>query len=99
MSVKRIVPNIQTDRLDASQEFYSGLLGLRVVMNMGWIITFESPTSPHAQLSVIEKDPSGVHPDLTVEVDDVDEVYTRMLARGVQIVYPPTDEPWGVRRF
>jgi predicted enzyme related to lactoylglutathione lyase len=99
MSVKRIVPNIKTDHLDASQEFYGGLLGFSTAMNLGWIMTFESLANPQAQLSVIAKDPSGLHPDLTVEVDNVDEVYTRALARGVQIVYPPTNEPWGVRRF
>ena len=36
---------------------------------------------------------------MTVEVADVDAVYTRARERGVEIVYPLTDEPWGVRRF
>ena len=36
---------------------------------------------------------------LTVEVGDVDAVYAEAVSGGYQIVYPLTDEPWGVRRF
>jgi uncharacterized glyoxalase superfamily protein PhnB len=32
-------------------------------------------------------------------VADVEGVYAKAVARGLQIVYPLTDEPWGVRRF
>jgi lactoylglutathione lyase len=38
-------------------------------------------------------------PDLSIEVDDVDEVYAGAVAAGFEIVYAITDEPWGVRRF
>lgn len=38
-------------------------------------------------------------PDLSIEVDDVDEVHDRAKALGVAIVHDMTDEPWGVRRF
>jgi uncharacterized glyoxalase superfamily protein PhnB len=30
---------------------------------------------------------------------DVDEAYAEAQRRGYEIVHPPTDEPWGVRRF
>lgn len=42
---------------------------------------------------------SGVWPDLTVEVGDVDAVHAVAVDRGENIVYPITDESWGVRRF
>jgi uncharacterized glyoxalase superfamily protein PhnB len=32
-------------------------------------------------------------------VDDVDEVHARAVAAGADIVYPLTDEEWGLRRF
>ena len=38
-------------------------------------------------------------PNVTVEVDDVDALYAEAMRRGLAIVYPLTDEPWGVRRF
>jgi uncharacterized glyoxalase superfamily protein PhnB len=36
---------------------------------------------------------------MSVEVDDVDAVHVKALARGIEILHPLTDEPWGVRRF
>lgn len=38
-------------------------------------------------------------PDLSIEVDDVDAVYSRARQLGHEITYELTDEPWGVRRF
>jgi uncharacterized glyoxalase superfamily protein PhnB len=33
-----------------------------------------------------------VHPDVSIEVDDVDAVYGRAVTAGAEIVYPLTDE-------
>lgn len=38
-------------------------------------------------------------PNLSIEVVDVDQVHATAVTLGLQIVYPLTDEPWGVRRF
>jgi hypothetical protein len=43
MHVRRIVPDISSERRDESREFYSGFLGLDVAMDLGWIMTFVSP--------------------------------------------------------
>ncbi len=40
-----------------------------------------------------------VHPDVSIEVDDVDAVYERAVAAGAEVVYPLTDEEWGLRRL
>lgn len=37
-----------------------------------------------------------VHPDVSIEVDDV---HARAVAAGAEIVNPVTDEEWGLRRF
>jgi hypothetical protein len=34
MSISRVVPNIASDKLDASRDFYAGLLGFQVAMDM-----------------------------------------------------------------
>src|SRR5262249_54519592 len=100
MSIRRVVPNIASERLDESREFYVGFLGLEMAMNMGWVMTFVSPTNPTAQITVVRrKESSEPHADVSVEVLDVDAVHKRALDRGLDIVYPLTDEPWGVRRF
>jgi catechol 2,3-dioxygenase-like lactoylglutathione lyase family enzyme len=100
MSIRRVVPNIASDKPDASRDFYTGLLGLQVAMDLGWILAFVSPTNPTAQLSVVREDATApVVAQLTVEVADVDAVHAEAVRRGVELVYPLTEEPWGVRRF
>jgi predicted enzyme related to lactoylglutathione lyase len=100
MNVSRIVPNINSTDPAASKPFYEDVLGLRVAMDMGWIITFASPAHPTAQVSVVASDTRNEpHPDISVEVADVDACHASARARGYAIVYPLTHEPWGVRRF
>jgi len=86
MSIKRVVPNIASDKPDASRDFYAGLLGFQVAMDLGWILTLVSPTNPTAQLSVVRQDATApVIPQLTVEVADVDAVHAQAVRRGVAI--------------
>jgi catechol 2,3-dioxygenase-like lactoylglutathione lyase family enzyme len=100
MSIRRVVPNIASDKPDACRDFYAGLLGFQVAMDMGWILTFVSPSNPTAQVSVLREDASApVAPQITVEVADVDAIHAEAVRRGLEIVRPLTDEPWGVRRF
>jgi catechol 2,3-dioxygenase-like lactoylglutathione lyase family enzyme len=100
MAVRRIVANIASDRLDAAKAFYGELLGLRVVMDLGWIVTFAGDGQMQPQVSVAAEGGSGTAvPDLSIEVDDVDAMHGRALAMGLAIEYGPATEPWGVRRF
>ncbi|HEY3140207.1 MAG TPA: VOC family protein [Acidimicrobiales bacterium] len=100
MTIKRVVPDIRCDDFAASRDFYVGVLGFEVGMDMDWVLTFVSPRNPAAQVTLISKDASApVDPQMSVEVEDVDAVHAEALRRGVEIVHPLTDEPWGVRRF
>lgn len=100
MGIRRIVPDIQTDRMDESRAFYTGVLGMRQAMDLGWIVGFVSPTNDTAQLQVLTEDATApVTPQVTVEVDDVEGAWQRARDTGCQIVHPLTTEPWGVRRF
>jgi catechol 2,3-dioxygenase-like lactoylglutathione lyase family enzyme len=101
MAVKRIVANIATSQVDAARTFYGDVLGLDVVMDLGWILTFaaqDAATAP--QISIATEGGSGTPvPDLSIEVDNLDDVHHRVLAAGLPIEYGPTQEPWGVARF
>lgn len=102
MTIRRVVPNIASDRLEESRRFYTDFLGFQVAMDMGWIVTLASPSNPTAQISLGQRPESAPpHPpmSLTIEVADVDAVHAAAVARGIPIIYPLTDEPWGVRRF
>ncbi|MGW0813764.1 VOC family protein [Streptomyces viridiviolaceus] len=102
MTVRRIVPNIQVESEEqrgAGHDFY-GLLGFEEVMNLGWVTTLASPANPTAQVSFLTEERTGpVVPDLSVEVEDVDAVYARVVASGAEVVRELRDEEWGVRRF
>jgi catechol 2,3-dioxygenase-like lactoylglutathione lyase family enzyme len=101
MTIQRTVPNIPSTCPQQSREFYADFLGFEVVMEKDEIITFASPSHPMVQLSVVRDDPSSTvpHPSVSIEVTDVDRVYAKAIAPGLTIVYPLTDEAWGVRRF
>jgi catechol 2,3-dioxygenase-like lactoylglutathione lyase family enzyme len=99
MSIRRVVPDIVTESMAESREFY-GRLGFEEVMDLGWVITLASPANPTAQITLMTPDDSAaVHPDLSVEVADVDAVHAALVAEGAEIVHPLRDEEWGVRRF
>lgn len=36
---------------------------------------------------------------MSIWVDDVDEIHRHCLEAGLEITWPPTDEPWGVREM
>lgn len=100
MAVRRIVANLQADNPEAARAFYGELLALDVVMDHGWILTFAAKGAMTPQLSVASQGGAGTPvPTLSVEVDDVDDVYRRAKSAGCEIVYDLVDEPWGVRRF
>ena len=100
MSIRRVVPDIKSQNLAESRAFYVDFLGLELAMDMGFIVTFVSPSNPTAQISILRDDGGSTPlPDVSVEVADVDHVHQRAVERGLEIVYPLTDEPWGVRRF
>ena len=100
MKVLRIVSNIATPDPSLAQRFYGELLGLELLMDFGWIATYGSKQKMSVQLSVASEGGSGTQtPDLSIEVDDLDQALERMRRAGVAIEYGPADEPWGVRRF
>ncbi|ACL59823.1 VOC family protein [Methylobacterium nodulans] len=100
MAVRRIVANVAAERIDAAKAFYGDALGMSVVMDLGWIMTFAAEGSVAPQVSVATEGGSGTPvPDLSVEVDDLTEVHRRMQAAGFSIEYGPVAEPWGVTRF
>jgi catechol 2,3-dioxygenase-like lactoylglutathione lyase family enzyme len=100
MAVRRIVANIATPDPRKAHRFYGEVLGLEIVMDHGWIVTFADEGQSAPQVSFASEGGSGTPvPDLSVEVDDVDDVYRHAVAAGFEITYAITDEPWGVRRF
>lgn len=100
MAVKRVVANIATPDPSRAAAFYTGLLDMPVVMDHGWIVTHGGHGNALAQISFASEGGGGAPvPDLSIEVDDLQQVLDRMHAAGIALEYGPADEPWGVRRF
>lgn len=100
MTVKRIVPDIHMPKPAEAKAFYRDILGLKVVMDQGWILTFASEEGTSPQISFASEGGSGTPvPDFSIEVGDVDQVYAKAKAAGYEITYEICDEPWQVRRF
>lgn len=100
MAVRRIVANIAAREPRAARAFYADVLGLDIVMDHGWIVTFASEGAARPQVSFASEGGSGTPvPDLSIEVDDIDEIHRRVVVAGFAIIYGPAEEPWGVRRF
>lgn len=98
MDVHRIVPNLTVTDLPRAVAEHTAALGLRVLMDHGWIVTLGDDEGH--QLSLITRDATAsVAPDVSVFVDDVRAALARVESAGLEIVHPLTDEPWGVTRF
>src|SRR5262245_16594292 len=52
------------------------------------------------ELSVASEGGSGTTvPDISIEVDDLEEALARIKKAKIPVEYGPKTEPWGVRRF
>ncbi len=100
MTVKRIVANIGTDDIARAKAFYGEILDMDVAMDLGWIVTFATDAHTTPQLSVAAEGGSGTPvPDLSIEVDNFDEIHARITAQDIPVEYGPAIEPWGVKRL
>jgi catechol 2,3-dioxygenase-like lactoylglutathione lyase family enzyme len=99
MTVRRVMPDLTVSDIEAARDAYVRVLGLREVMNHGWIVTLADEDLRH-QVSLMTKDATApVNPNASIEVDDVDAAHQAAIDAGLQIVHPLSDEEWGVRRF
>lgn len=98
MHLNRAVPVLSVPDVPRAVSVFRDVLGLDVVMDLGWVATLGSVDGP--QISVMHEDATAAcNPDLSLDVEDVDLALERALELGLEIVHPITDEPWGVRRF
>ncbi len=101
MAVSRIVPYPSGKDVPASREFYVGVLGLEVAMEDP-VLCLSSPANPSAEVILSPPGFEDPQPSFGVDVGDpaaVDAAHDEAVRRGLRIVYPLTDESWGVRRF
>lgn len=100
---------IVTEKLLETKEFYTNYLGFGVTLENEFYILMHTPNRESEISFLLPNHPSqqplfqkpfqgnGVY--LTIEVDNVDEVYSGLIEKGVTIEIEIRDEPWGDRHF
>ncbi|STC95221.1 VOC family protein [Chryseobacterium carnipullorum] len=77
--VKRIVASIKSDDLSRADHFYHDILDLNLLMNHGWIKTFGNYEEAKFQVSFASQGGNDTEvPLLSIEVDNVDELYDQI---------------------
>lgn len=102
MEFRRITPDISSNKIEESKAFYCGFVGLKLAMDLEWILTFMSESNPTAQINILrseKQDIDNLNVAISFESSDVDGLYEKALAENVEIVYPLKVEDWGVKRF
>ncbi len=100
---------IITTRLAESKAFYQDHLGFGITFENDFYLLMHTPDGTPAisfllpdhpsQQPVFHKAFQGEGMYLTIEVDDVDTLYTKIKESGVPIAIDIRDEPWGDRHF
>lgn len=104
MKSKKMSPIVTTNRLAEVKEFYQSHFGFRVVFEGKGYLALRSEGDT-VELSFMlpdsEEQPLFEGGGLTYcfEVENVDAEYDRLSTRGVTIVQPLVDQPWGDRCF
>lgn len=101
MNIRRIHPYVESADPVVARDFYVGVFGLKVAMEEP-VLALLSPQVPSAQLIITPRGMGTPRADFGIDVGDggaVDVAHERARAMGMRIVYPLTNEPWGVRRF
>ena len=103
IKIHRIVPGIYSNNLKESKRFYIDFLGMELAMDMGWILTFASHKNSTVQVNIFKNEQTKPLDNtsifLSIEVSDVDKMYSLASEMGYKITYEITNENWGVRRF
>ena len=100
--VRRIVPYLEGPDFEALTDFYTGALGLDAAMEAENFLGLASRQNSSAQIVAAAPGTEQPLPRLGIDVGDpaaVDAVHEECVRRGLEIVYPLTDEPWGIHRF
>lgn len=106
----RLNAGIVTEKLTETKTFYVDKLGFGVVWEADWFlllstpngadtIGFLTPNHPTQAIEHFRRPFTGAGVYFTIEVDDVDALYTDFQQRGIDIELSLRSEEWGDRHF
>ncbi|MGI3780600.1 MAG: VOC family protein [Janthinobacterium lividum] len=105
MVISRAMPVLRHESPEQTRAFWVDFLGFEPAVDEPGFMMLVSPDVATTQLIVGDASVSADAADklrdvdVSVDVGDVDAAYAEAQARGLDVVYPITTEPWGPRRF
>ena len=100
MAVTRIVANLNAPDPTRLAKFYEEVFDLDVPFDMGWIAFLSRDSTQKIELHTASQGGSGTElPVISIGVEDLDAAEAAVRAAGVEVVYGPATEEWGLRRF
>lgn len=100
---------VVTEKISESKAFYTSNLGFGVTFENDFYLLLHTPNHQAEISFLLPNHPSqqplfhkpflGQGMYLTIEVDDVDEIYEALKKKGIDIIIDIRDEPWGDRHF
>jgi catechol 2,3-dioxygenase-like lactoylglutathione lyase family enzyme len=100
---------IITEKIAETKVFYTKILGFGIKYENDFYLLLHTPTKESEISFLLPNHPTQqplFHPVfegngiyLTIEVDDVDTLYHKIKASGVDLKIDIRDEPWGDRHF
>ena len=108
MKSSQYYPVLMTDDVAGTAKFYRTHLRFRPVFDSDWYVHLQSSEDDSVNLAILQGDHETIPASgrgrasgllLNFEVDDVDAVYARMKADGLEMLLDLRDEPFGQRHF
>ena len=100
MGVTRIVANLAAPDPMGLAKFYQQVFELDLPFDMGWIAFLTRDGPQKIELHTASEGGSGTDlPVISIGVEDLDATEAAVRAAGVEVVYGPVTEEWGLRRF
>lgn len=100
---------IITAKLQETKAFYTRKLGFGITFESDWFLLLHTPDHAYtisflqpghpSQQPVFQPEFTGKGIYLTIEVDNVDEMYGQAKAKDIPLAFELRDEPWGDRHF
>lgn len=106
----RLNAGIITNNLEKTKDFYTKILDFQIVWESDWFIllatpngadtiSFLMPNHPTQGIDQFRNNYNGSGVYLTIEVDDIDDLYNRMKKKEIEFALEIRTEEWGDRHF
>lgn len=103
-----LFPDICTKNISTSKDFYIGLFDLEVLFDIDWYVQLKSPQDDNLQIAFVDLNHDSVPKGyqkvsqgvvITIETDNVDELYKKAQTLKLPMVMELYNEEWGQRHF